>query len=153
MAPRIADQVHRVLKARDDEHCRERERVTGKKVQRKNIQVPVVRLGPDALCQNIEYLLLVSEYDYDLSDSQFQDYCSARGTLHVAGVPGSTRWKYLADHTLAKDEYRSDPYFQFAQEFEGKRHKYSPDEVEVLWKVMLLGRATLQDCWELYTRK
>jgi hypothetical protein len=152
MAPRIADQVHTVLKGREEERCRERERVTGKKVKRKKIPVPVVRLGPNALCE-IDYLMLVREYDYDLSDPQFQDYCSSRGTLQLCGIRGSTRWKYFADDSLSKDDYLANPYFQFAQEFEGTRHKYTPEEMEFQWKVILLGRAKLQDCWELYKRK
>lgn len=153
MALRIADQVHRELKEREEERCRECERVTGGKVKRRKIPVPVVRMGPKALCQNIAYLMLVSEYDYDLLDPLFQDYCSSRGTLHLAGVPGSTRWHYFVDSSLTKDDYLANPYFQFAQEFEGTRHKYTPEEMEVLWKVIFLGRAVLQDCWELYKRK
>jgi hypothetical protein len=153
MAPPIADQVHRRLKWREEQRCNELERATGKKAKRKKIPLPVVRMGPEALCQNLDYLILVSEYDYDLSDPKFQDYCSSRGTLHLAGVRGSTRWQYFAAYSLSKDEYLANPYFQFAQEIEGTRHKFTPEDIEVQWKIILLARATLQDCWELYKQK
>jgi len=150
MAPTIAEQVQKCLKNHEEARCRELERATGKKVKRRPVPVPVVRIGPNALCQDTDYRMMVTEYDYDLADSQFQDYCSSRGTLHVAGEPRSTRWQYFADFSLTKDDYLADRNFQFAQEFEGTRHKYSAEDMEVLWKIMLLGRATLQDCWELF---
>ncbi len=150
MAPTIAEQVQKWLENREEERCLERERATGKKLIRKPVAVPIVRVGPRALCQNVDHLMKVSEYDFDLSDSRFQAYCSARGTLHVAGEPGSTRWQWHADCSLSKDEYLANRYFQFAQEFAGTRQRYTPEDMEVQWKIILLGRATLQDCWELF---
>jgi hypothetical protein len=96
---------------------------------------------------------MVSQYDYDLSDAGFQAYCSARGILHVAGEPESRRWKYYTEYQTNKDAFLADPYFQFSQEVDGKRIRYTDGEMETSWKVMLLGRAQLQDCWELYCRK
>ncbi|MCX6544365.1 MAG: hypothetical protein NTV05_08115 [Acidobacteria bacterium] len=150
MAPTIAEQVHKDFVRREEERCLERERITGKKVKRKEVPIPVVRLGPEALCQNIEHLLLVTEYDYDLSHRKFQDYCASRGSLQLAGIRGTTLWQYHADHSLSKDAYLADPYFQFAQEHEGTRHKYTPKDMDVQWKIIRLSRATFQDCWELF---
>ena len=126
MVPTITEQVHRVFKRRYEEDCLERERSSGKRVKRKPVPVPVVRVGPDALCANTEYLFMVSEFEYDLASPGFQRSCTARGRLHVAGVPGSTRWQYFADHSRSKDEYLANPYFQVAQEVEGARHQVPP---------------------------
>jgi len=153
MAPTVAEQVQKAQVAREETRCRQIELAKGKKVKRTTIPMPVVRGGPKALCQNLEYLADVAEYDYDLSDLPFQDYCLSRGMLHLAGAAGSTRWRYHADYWLSKDDYLAAPYFRFAQEHEGNRYKYSPSEMDVQWRIIHLARATLQDCWELYQGK
>ena len=59
----------------------------------------------------------------------------------------------MADYTKTKIDYLADPWFHFAQEFDGKRYRYTNEEMETGWKIVLLGRAKLQDCWELYSRE
>ena len=156
----IEDQIHQFLIEQEEERCRaleaefnKNEETKDKKVQRKTISKPWVRPGEFGLCQGVDLLIMVDEYDYDLSDKMFQSYCSARGILHVAGEPGSRRWLYLADYRKTKSDYLTDPYFQFAEEVNGKRYRYTNEEMETGWKIMLLGRANLQDCWELYSRE
>lgn len=160
MVALIEDQIHQFLMDQEEERCRaikaehnKNEETKGKKVKRKTIPKPRVRPDDSALCQEVNLLIMVSEYDYDLSDKTFQAYCSDRGILHVAGEPGSRRWKYLADYRKTKSVYLADPYFQLSEEVDGKRHHYTNDEMETGWKIILLGRAKLQDCWELYSRK
>ena len=160
MIASIEDQIHQFLKDQEEKRCRaieaennKNEETKGKKVKRKAISKPWMRPGESALCQEVDLLIMVSEYDYDLSDKTFQTYCSARGILHVAGEPGSRRWKYLADYRKTKSAYLSDPYFQLSEEVDGKRHRYTDEEMETGWKIMLLGRAKLQDCRELHSRE
>jgi hypothetical protein len=150
MAPTIAVQVQRGLQAEADASQAETERVTGKRVKRTLVPIPVVRKGPEALCQNVDFLLMVTEYSYELSDQQFQDYCEARGALHLAGVPGSTRWGFFVDHSKSKEDYVNNSDCQFAQGYEGSRHRFTPEEMESGWKVIRIGRAKLQDCWEVF---
>jgi hypothetical protein len=159
MVALIEDQVHQFLIDREEERCRAIEaennkhnETMGKKVKRKEITKPLVRPGDSGLCQENTFLLMVSEYDYDLSNKTFQAYCSARGILHVAGEPGSRRWKYLAGYRKTKSAYFADPYFQLSEEADGKQYRYTNEEMETGWKIMLLGRAKLQDCWELYSQ-
>lgn len=159
MVALIEDQIHQFLIEQEEERCRaleaeynENDETKGKKVKRKTIRKPWARPGESALCQEIDLLIMVDEYDYDLSDKTFQGYCSARGILHVTGEPGSRKWKYMADYTQTKHDYLADPCFQFAQEFDGKRYRYTDGEMETGWKIILLGRAKLQDCWELFSR-
>lgn len=160
MVALIEDQVHQFLIDREEERCRaieaennKHKETMGKKVKRKKILKPLVRSGDSGLCQEVTFLMMVSEYDYDLSDKIYQAYCSARGILHVAGEPGSRRWKYLADYRKTKSAYFANSYFQLSEEVDGKQHRYTNEEIETGWKIMLLGRAKLQDCWELYSRK
>ena len=160
MVALIADQVHQFLIDQEEERCRaietennKHKATKGKKVKRREILKPVIRPGDSGLCQEIAFLMMVSEYDYDLSNKNFQAYCSARGVLHVAGEPGTKRWKYQADYRKTKSAYLADSYFQFAEEVGGKQHRYTKEEMETGWKTMCLGRAKLQDCWELYSRE
>jgi hypothetical protein len=95
---------------------------------------------------------MVQQYDYILDSRAFQEYCSNRGVLHVAGEPESTRWRFMADYTRAKPAFLSDPYFQRSQEVDGKRYCYSEQEMEIHWTIVALGRARLQDCWELFAK-
>jgi len=158
MVAPIEEQMYQYLIKQEEERCREleseydrNEETRGKKVKRKSIAKPWTRPGENTLCQDADLLILVGEYDYDLSDGDFQKYCEARGILHVAGELGSRRWEFFSDHRKLRSEYLKDPYSQFAQEFNGKQYQYTDREMEIGWEIILLGRATLQDCWELYT--
>ena len=160
MVALIKEQIHQFLMEQEEKRCRaleeeynRSEETKGKTVKRKTISKPWVRSGKYALCQEIDLLIMVDEYDYDLSDKKFQDYCLARGVLHVSGKIGSKRWQYFLDHRKSKNDYLTDPYFQYAEEVDGKRHQYTNEEMEIGWKIMMLGRAQLQDCWELYSQE
>ncbi|HAM57559.1 MAG TPA: hypothetical protein DCQ64_19960 [Candidatus Rokubacteria bacterium] len=146
----IAEQVHRALVEQEEQRCAAREREKGRPMKRRTIRVPIVRMAPTALCQKSDYLLMVREYDYDLADERFCEYCQTRGTLSVAGVNGSPRWMLFRDHQRPKCDYLKDPYFQFGQELAGVKRAYSPVEMESGWDVIRYGRATLQDSWELF---
>lgn len=155
MVPLIEDQIHEHFKDLEEARCRALEaenqsKGISKRVERREIPKPWKRLG-DGLCQAEELVALVSQYDYDLAEKAFQEYCARRGRLHVAGEPGSRRWDYFATHTLSRNDYLADPYSHFAEPpAQGERYRYSERERESGWQVILLGRAALQDCWELY---
>lgn len=158
MVPLIKDQMHQFLINKEEERCLKKEeeaRLQGKphkKEKRRKIDPPQERMGPKALCQDPELLLMVNEYDYELSDKSFQTYCENRGILYIAGDIGSKRWQFFLHWHKNKDEYLKDPYFQFAEEVAGKKYKYTAKEMETGWEIIRLGRAKFQDCWELYSQ-
>lgn len=160
MVALIEEQMLQYLVDLEEERCKaletednKSEKTRGKKVKRRKISKPWKRAGQHALCQEIELLAMVYEYDYDLADSGFQDYCSMRGVLYVAGERGTRRWDFFLDHTKQKADYLDDPYFRFAEEVGGDEHRFSDEDMDTGWKIIQLGRAKLQDCWELYTNK
>ncbi len=160
MVALIEDQIHQFLIDQEEERCKaieaendKNEETKNNKVKRKAIPKPWTRPSASSLCQESDLLIMVREYDYDLSIKRFQEYCSDRGILHVAGEPGSKRWKYMADFRKAKSAFLADSYFYFSEEVNGKQHRYTDDEMETHWKILTLGRAKLQDCWELYSRE
>lgn len=144
MAVPIEEQIHQHFVALENERAAAANR------KARPVAKPWARLHPQALCQEPDLLQLVKEYGYDLTDERFQEYCRARGVLHVAGVKGSRRWEFLKDYGKSKEEYLADPFFQYAQEHEGACHKYTERELESGWQILELSRAALQDCWELY---
>ena len=157
MVALIEEQMHQILIQEEEDRCRriESERLkngenTTKPVRRTKIQKPWSRTSSVCLCQDVELLALVYEYDYDLSDSNFRRYCERRGVLYVAGVPDSRYWDYFFDHSKSSQDFISDERLRFAEEVDGKRHRFSDSEIHGLWKIVLLGRAKLQDCWEMY---
>lgn len=157
MVAKIEEQIHQYLIEEEEKRCQleeTRRAIAGKEnqkpVNRRKIAKPWTRTGPYALCQEVELLSMVDEFDYDLTDSAFLEYSRYRGVLHLAGASDSRRWKYFADYYKTKEEYLADEEFWFAQEFEGKRHRYTDQELSSKWEIILLGRAKLQDCWELY---
>jgi len=155
MTDLIEDQIHRYFIEQEEKRCtllESEQRKVGnhKKVTRRVIKKPWTRPGNAALCQESELLMLVSDYSYDLADERFQEYCVKRGLIHVAGEHHSPRWHLMADYRSTKPEFLSNKHFQRAQEAEGTRHEFTPQEMEIHWQIVLLGRAKLQDCWELY---
>jgi hypothetical protein len=156
MALPIEDQMHNSLIALEEERCIKLEqeylRVHNKvkKIKRKKIEKPWRRPSPVSLCQEIELLPLVSEYDYDLSDNEFQKYCVSRGVLQVAGEKGSRRWEYMLNYSKTKEDFFNDVYFQFSKEYQGSRYKYNEEEMNIHWNILHTGRGQLQDCWEIY---
>jgi hypothetical protein len=89
MVASIQDQVHEHLIQLEEERCRQleaenRDKGVTREVKRREIPKPSVRPGDDGLCLG-EFLEVITAYDYDLSDEDFQAYCQRRGTLHVAG--------------------------------------------------------------------
>lgn len=155
MVALIEDQMHKFLVDQEEQRCRLIELDNpGMKVTRRKIQKPWTRPEHSTLCQDLALLIMVSEYDYRLSDAGFVDYCAKRGVLHVAGEPGSRRWGFMANYQKSKSDYLDDdPYFWFAEEVDGKRYRFTDEQMETGWRIITLGRAKLQDCWELYCRE
>lgn len=146
----LAAQILRGLQTAEETRCAKKEKNTGKKVTRREVQVPNFRSGPKALCHRRDLLTHVTEYDYDLSDAFFRDYAAARGVLYVAGKLGSERWRLFADPTLPLESFVGDPSFQYAVRCEMDRRKFSKRDLKIQWKILVHGRALLQDCWEIY---
>jgi hypothetical protein len=157
MVPRVEEQMHQALIAQEEERCKKlesdhekSEETRGKKVKRRAIARPWTRPAERSLCERADLLMLVTQYDYDLADESFLNHCEARGVLHVAGVPGSRRWEFFSDYGKLKSEYLADPYFQFAEKSSAKQYRYTDREMDSGWEIIVLGRATLQDCWQVY---
>jgi hypothetical protein len=160
MAALIEDQIHQFLIEKEEERCKALEaeynksvETKGETVKRKKIPKPWSRPCKNALCQDIDLLIKVDEYDYDLLNIKFQEYCLTRGVLYIAGEVGSRHWDFFVDVGKTKSEYLEDPYFQSAIEVAGKRHSYTNEEMESGWTIIIIGRGKLQDCWELYSKE
>jgi hypothetical protein len=159
MVALIEDQMHQYLIDQEEQRCvaLELERAEdpkrkGKKVNRRSIPKPWSRGSFPSLCQDPDLLLMVSDFDYRLEEPGFQAYCAERGVLHVAGTLGSKRWQFFQKHTRTREEFLADPYFRFAATAElAGPHEFGKSDMEVGWKIICLGRAKLQDCWELYS--
>jgi hypothetical protein len=152
MVDLIEDQIHKYLIEKEENRCIQEEKKKGKPCNRRTISKPWKRTLSVSLCTNTDLLCMVTKFDYDLSNSKFQSYCIARGTLHEAGIPGSRRWDFFENHQLTELEYLADQYFHYAQEFEGKRYKYTSEELQSGWRIIMSGRASLQDCWEIFLK-
>lgn len=100
------------------------------------------RIGPRALIQDIDVLCLVTEYDFDLSNEAFVDYCCRRGVYHKAGV--RQRLAFTANHLATREEFNS----LFGCSTTGI--EYSEEEMDTHWKIMLGAKGALQDCWQLW---
>ena len=157
MAMLIEDQMHNSLIALEEERCRKLEqenlkdpKKAGKKIKRKKFEKPWKRPSPVCLCQEYDLMLLVTDFDYDLSNKYFQKYCTERGVLYKAGEIGSRRWEYMLDYTKSKEDFCNDAYFQYAKVNDGSAYKYSDKEMNIHWDILCVSRVQLQDCWEIY---
>ena len=149
MAELIENQIHQYLKHQEEVRYKKEESLKGKPVKRRKISKPWTRSFSLSLCPESDLLEMVTDFDYDLSDPEFQIYCKNRIGLNHA-LPQSRRWDFFEKHQLTKNDYLEDPYFHYAEEYNGKRYKYTEDELHSNWRVIMLGRATIQDCWEIY---
>jgi hypothetical protein len=140
----IEEQIHRYYIALEAEKAKAQHR------KPRPVPVPWVRPHKDGLCVEPDFLRAVQEFDYDLEDESFQAFCQSRARLSFAGIKGGRCWQFFSDFQRGKDQYLAEPEFQFAQEWQGKHRRYSAAELEVGWKIIRLGRARLQDCWEIY---
>ncbi len=157
MVPSIESQIHQALVEKEELRCREIEennlRQTGvhKRIKRRKITMPKVRLGECAICQEPDLLLMVSQYDYDLEDRGFQDYCIGRGVFHVTGSEGSKRREYMQNYDKPYSDFVNESLF-----WPDKPRAHSTIEVreymDTQWKIICIGRGKLQDCWQLYRK-
>lgn len=144
MATPIEEQIHRHAQALADEKAKAANR------KLRPIPKPWTRLHPQGLCQDVEFLEMVREFDYHLEDERFQAYCRARGVIHVAGAKGSRLWQYMLEHWRTREEYSRELQCGPEDLEDGKRRQFTKVDLESYWAVLQLGRAKLQDCWELY---
>lgn len=103
-----------------------------------------------ALCQDVERLLACDHWDYDLTDVAFVATCVARGVLYRFGSPGGRAWRFIENVSLSVEDWLADEGVRFAQEHEGKRHRFSDEDLRAHWRCVLIQRARVQDCWEIY---
>jgi hypothetical protein len=108
------------------------------------------RAMPATLCQNFDLLCQVTEYDFDLSNIEFQHYAKCRGVLHLAGR--NSRWDFTADHHATKEQFLEQFCLAEPDQITGARYQFSDDEMETHWRIMLAAKGAMQDCWELWNK-
>jgi len=93
-------------------------------------------------------VMKVSEFDFNLDDDDFQAFLKPRGLLHLGGVPQSPYWQAMNDPTMDKAAFLAVEAFHFAEEHEGKRHRYSDAEMKTHWRIFQFSRVLLQAAWD-----
>ena len=144
MATPVEDQLHAAHIAAEECRCRKLEASTGKPVKRRPVPKPWRRIDPQALLQDPEFLQHVTEFDYRLGDPAFQQYCRERGVFHVVPEEGSWRHRFFAKPLLGRDDFVNQCLM------EGKAPYATQPDIETGWRIIQLGRAALQDAWELF---
>lgn len=104
-----------------------------------------------ALCQDVDRLLAVDRWSYDLKDVAFVAECVRLGVLYRFGSPGGRAWRFIEDTSLGLADWLADEGVRFAQEYQGARHRFSDEELTAHWRCVLIQRARVQDCWDLTT--
>lgn len=103
------------------------------------------RPHPQTICQEMDALVSVTDYSFDLGDKGFFAYCKARGVAHKAGH--GKRFSFTADHAKTREDFGA----MFGVSETG--WVYSPEDMETHWRIMLAAKGSMQDCWELYTSR
>lgn len=107
------------------------------------------RTGPGPLFDlDDEFVSAVTDFDYDLNDPDFVLFLDSQ--LHICRAEGSTYWNLLQKKTVSYSEFVENPDMQQAQEFEGKRHQYSPAHLNRFWGIFLRTRVYLQGAYDCY---
>ena len=157
MVKPIESQIHEAAIEDEELRCQKIEAQNKLDPKKKNRKVPRRKVGKPwtrgtypKLCQETDWLARVSEYDYDLLNPEFQDYCRMRGVLHTAGELGGTRWEFCVNHGRSPAEYfeeigRTPPQPANPEDV------VPPPEADTDWRIVRIARGKLQDCWELFT--
>lgn len=109
------------------------------------------RSHPSQLCQDPEHLATITTFSYDLEAPGFRAYLGLRGLAHCLLAPGSAGARFVADHTLTREDHDLEPEFRFALEHDGERYEYTDREREIQWEILCSQRARTQDCWDVWT--
>ena len=108
------------------------------------------RVGPKAIRQDFSLLIKITEYDFDLYNPDFQEYCRTRGVLYKAG--SGKRFDLTANHSATKEEFFG--LFRCAMtQPDGSIYRYTASEMDTHWEIMLAAKGAMQDCWELFSGK
>lgn len=91
---------------------------------------------PVSICQDIEVLLRITEYDYDLKNRDFEKYCRSR-----FGFSRATDPKYFEQECNLDITY---------DEFASYWAKKGETNIALSWEIFNIERGKLQDCWEIY---
>lgn len=102
--------------------------------------------------QNIDKLEAITEYTFDITDHEFRMFCDNERTLFRAMEHSPEHHQYFADLALTESDWIAEQCLplRFAQEWNGKRHRYSDDEMRSRWACMQISRAVLQDAWNRF---
>lgn len=112
------------------------------------------RPHPEAVCQDHDVLLRITQYDYDLEAPGFHMYHrERRGLLRGTGLPLDERViSFYRDHHKTKEQYIKEVGVvgRWGEEKTVGLVK-TEKQLETEWLLVLLARAKLQDSWELWT--
>ncbi|QFT74028.1 hypothetical protein FIU92_13400 [Ruegeria sp. THAF33] len=112
------------------------------------------RSGPGHLSDfDDAFLLSVTDFDYDLDDQDFVQFLKDAAQLHICRARSSTYWHLLQTKSVSFEEFGGHPELQFAQEYQGKRHRYSEGEMYGLWRIFLRTRVYLQGAYDSYRKR
>lgn len=102
---------------------------------------------PFTICQDFYALIKVTEYSFDLSNNEFNEYCRRRGILYKAG--SGNRLEFTGNHSATKAQFFDE--FRYAIKYkDAEPYRFTDNEMETHWRIMLAAKGALQDCWELY---
>ncbi|MDA3970263.1 MAG: hypothetical protein PF442_02825 [Desulfobulbaceae bacterium] len=107
---------------------------------------------PVSICQDMDILLQINEYDYDLTNKDFEEYCHCRGRSIHAVDP---RWFHqLCDLAITKDDFFNS--WRVQSNFAGinvRGTTRTTAELEGVWQAFRLTKGQLQDCWEIFMER
>lgn len=98
-------------------------------------------------------VLSVDHFDFDLNDREFIEFLRKKSHLHMCRSEGSAYWNALNDHSVTKEDFLANRDFQFAQEYEGTRHKYSEGDLLSLWKIFHFTKVFLQGAYDHFKKR
>ena len=95
-----------------------------------------------SICQDIDILQAITEYDYDLHDIEFEKYCVSRFGHSRAAYPPA--FEHICDYGMSKkvwfDHYRKNEVGTI----------FPDDDLETLWQGRKIRLGKYQQCWELF---
>lgn len=118
---------------------------------------------PKMILQDVNILLKINKFSFDLCSPGFVEYVKARVGIDYspgqeirkimirtpgAGASFQSSWlnSNLSNHKITKQEYLKSRKKLTGLGFSGKTQK----DLDIDWKIFLIQKAKNQDCWELF---
>jgi len=105
--------------------------------------------APIKLCQDINILQKIYEYDFDLNNIEFREYLENRGVCSFESLkqnPEKLAWHIKCLMEFTEQDFLNDPDNTYSM----SGLKFDEEHIKVSLKIWKTSKGAIQDAWEIF---